>query len=480
MFAVVFLALLISVPVRADLHDPNNSADYIILTNQDVLSNNSWIDSLLDYREAQGRTVMAVTVEEIWDEFSPAGSDSAIREFLHFAYNNWQAPRLKDVFIIGHWNVVPSARLFSTFDSTTYRSDYLFTIPFGSENLDPLFAVGRLPWSPNYSLPLNSFFDKVQNYERSLPGTWINRCLLIADTGCSGSDCSELVEDYIAPFLPTSLEIERNYLDRPIGDPWHGECEDVWLNLNAGSLLTCAYAAGTFGSPMPTCGLYADDIAELTNFESLSVYCGPVRYALGPDSIDDVSVVLAGLNSTTGGFIAASVQSANSWAIAGSIHNRFLMKEIADPNQASLGNAWRTASTQYADSFVDSGAWTTYSATLYGTCFLGDPATIIPGRTTPVSPITAPVVPKSLSIVGNFPNPFNPSTTIRFQMNRAGLAKLTVYDITGRAVTTLADRDFAVGEHSVNFNAAGLASGIYIVRLESAGEFASQKITLLK
>jgi hypothetical protein len=480
-FAVIVLSTLISATVRAELRDPNNSADYIILTSQEVLSNNSWIDSLLDYRAAQGRVSMAVTVEEIWAEFTPSGSDTAIREFLHYAYENWQEPQLKDVFIVGHWNVVPAGVLFN-YDSSTYRSDYLLTFAAGSADFAPRFAVGRLPWSPNYSLPLNNFMSKIRHYEESLPGAWSSRCHLIADSMCAGSDCGQLLESTVGLYAPPSLVIERDYLARSPDDPWYGDCADVWSNLNAGSLFTCLYSAGFAGNLMPSCGLYNDDVADqLANLESLTIFSGSIRGALSTDSIDDVSVVLTGLNSPIGGFIAASVHTGIGWATMGGIHNRVFLREIASTSQVSIGDAWRSASSVFADSFTSgqpeiSPAW----VTLFGTCFLGDPATIIPGRSTSADPISTPALPKSIEIVGSYPNPFNPSTTINFMLNRAGLASLTVYDITGRAVTTLTEQNFTAGEHSIVWNAAGHASGMYLVRLESAGQFATHRVTLLK
>jgi hypothetical protein len=97
-----------------------------------------------------------------------------------------------------------------------------------------------------------------------------------------------------------------------------------------------------------------------------------------------------------------------------------------------------------------------------------------------VDPITSPIVPSQIEIVGNYPNPFNSSTTIRFMLNRAGNAKLTAYDITGRAIATLADDMFSSGEHSILWSPIGLASGTYLVRLESAGQFSTHRVILLK
>ena len=80
----------------------------------------------------------------------------------------------------------------------------------------------------------------------------------------------------------------------------------------------------------------------------------------------------------------------------------------------------------------------------------------------------------------NSPNPFNPRTTIHFALSKPGPVTLDVFDLRGRHVTTLVDREMEAGEHRVVFHATELASGVYVCRLQ-AGEFTqSRQITLIK
>lgn len=79
-----------------------------------------------------------------------------------------------------------------------------------------------------------------------------------------------------------------------------------------------------------------------------------------------------------------------------------------------------------------------------------------------------------------YPNPFNPDTVIGFRLSVAGWTSLEVYDMLGRRVAMLADAIKPAGEHSVTFDAAGLPSGVYIVRLQADGETLTRRITLLK
>ncbi len=75
------------------------------------------------------------------------------------------------------------------------------------------------------------------------------------------------------------------------------------------------------------------------------------------------------------------------------------------------------------------------------------------------------IYPENYSLEQNFPNPFNPNTTITFDIAKLSTAKLVVYDLTGREVAVLADNMFHRGRYSVNFDATGLASGVYLYKL---------------
>lgn len=88
--------------------------------------------------------------------------------------------------------------------------------------------------------------------------------------------------------------------------------------------------------------------------------------------------------------------------------------------------------------------------------------------------------PTEVALLPNYPNPFNPGTTIRFTNIRFSNVNVEVFDMLGRRVVELANRPFAAGEHRIEFDASGLATGSYIVRITSDGDIATRVITLLK
>ena len=94
--------------------------------------------------------------------------------------------------------------------------------------------------------------------------------------------------------------------------------------------------------------------------------------------------------------------------------------------------------------------------------------------------ITINTNPVSLSILSNYPNPFNPTTTIQFSVSTMTIASLVIYDISGKRVETLVHGDFESGEHEVIWNALNHSSGIYFVELMAGENRGVQKLILLK
>ena len=88
--------------------------------------------------------------------------------------------------------------------------------------------------------------------------------------------------------------------------------------------------------------------------------------------------------------------------------------------------------------------------------------------------------PKPFSITGVFPNPFNPSTTLTFSMEREGKVRGRVFNLSGQVVDTIVEGSLSAGRHSVVWDASGHASGVYIIVLESRGMRDSRKVTLVK
>ncbi len=100
-------------------------------------------------------------------------------------------------------------------------------------------------------------------------------------------------------------------------------------------------------------------------------------------------------------------------------------------------------------------------------------------------------VPAEFALEQNYPNPFNPSTSIKYKIpstnsslefgnSRLGFVSLKVYDLLGREVATLADEAKEPGTYTVQWNATGFASGVYLYRLSAGGFVSTKKMLLLR
>ncbi|MBN8704256.1 MAG: T9SS type A sorting domain-containing protein [Bacteroidetes bacterium] len=104
----------------------------------------------------------------------------------------------------------------------------------------------------------------------------------------------------------------------------------------------------------------------------------------------------------------------------------------------------------------------------------------VDGKTTYSQIVSIEGKPTVLALNQNYPNPFNPSTTIGFALPASGKVSLVVYDILGREVTTLLNKEMVSGFHSVVFDASSNAAGVYFYKLSFNGKVVTKKLTLLK
>ncbi|MEK9135577.1 MAG: T9SS type A sorting domain-containing protein [Bacteroidota bacterium] len=92
----------------------------------------------------------------------------------------------------------------------------------------------------------------------------------------------------------------------------------------------------------------------------------------------------------------------------------------------------------------------------------------------------SPLRPGEFSLFQNFPNPFNPTTCITYELPKAGMVRLSVFDVLGRHVATLLNGKQEAGQRSVIFQGSDLPSGTYFYRLETDGMTQTRKMSLTR
>ena len=95
------------------------------------------------------------------------------------------------------------------------------------------------------------------------------------------------------------------------------------------------------------------------------------------------------------------------------------------------------------------------------------------------------IIPKEFYVSPNYPNPFNPSTTIDIQTSEKNDLNVRIFDATGRLVNTLMDKQLDAGRYTVRWNGLntmgqGMPTGVYFIQVRSGVEISTQKMILIK
>ena len=93
-------------------------------------------------------------------------------------------------------------------------------------------------------------------------------------------------------------------------------------------------------------------------------------------------------------------------------------------------------------------------------------------------------VPRLTSVVGNYPNPFNSQTIIKYNVGNIGPIpvdiSVVIYDVLGREVATVVNKKLSAGRYNIQWDASGMASGVYYYRLKTGDFVQTKKMVLLK
>jgi hypothetical protein len=91
-----------------------------------------------------------------------------------------------------------------------------------------------------------------------------------------------------------------------------------------------------------------------------------------------------------------------------------------------------------------------------------------------------PTNPNVFKLYDNYPNPFNPSTAIKYSLPEASFISIKIYDALGNEVSSLVNETKSAGTYEVEFNAAGLSSGIYYYTIQAGSFIETKKMILMK
>jgi photosystem II stability/assembly factor-like uncharacterized protein len=143
------------------------------------------------------------------------------------------------------------------------------------------------------------------------------------------------------------------------------------------------------------------------------------------------------------------------------------------------GTTWQDISDGVLNTYLTS--FTVHENVLYGTTWLTDSNRVVRygGPTSAPEQIDNGIATEFM-LHQNFPNPFNPSTVVRYVLPASGYTSLKVYNLLGQEVATLVNGDLESGTYETHWNAAGLPSGVYVYRVTNGTTSLSRTMLLLK
>ena len=197
----------------AKLKAPKNGADYILITDQEFLQA---VQPLGEFRRRQGLRVKMISVQDIYNEFNDGLIDpAAIKDFLRYAYENWNRPAPTYVFFVGNAslkyrdtkkNKVPT-HLSASWVGLTPDDNWYVSVD-GNDILPDMF-IGRIPGDNPETVA--ALIDKIIRFEESTREN-PRKILLVADSNSEFEDLNELLFGFIPAHLSTDKIYLREYI----------------------------------------------------------------------------------------------------------------------------------------------------------------------------------------------------------------------------------------------------------------------------
>ena len=344
----------------ADLALTANGADYILITHRDLgWDANSdiygWLADLVALREDQGLRVKVVDVQDIFDEFSYGmTSAAAIRDFLTYAYNNWEPPALQYVLLVGDssydfrdnlqlgiTNHVPAYLTFTQYMGETVTDEWFVKIS-GNDAVPDLY-IGRLPAESEAEAA--RMINKMIAYETAPNDkTWQKNTLLIADDQNEAYEAAfETMNEDAADLLPASMNVPfKGYLNDYLAAS--GLTADIKAQINAGTLIVNYSGHGALQRWAGEKIFQISDVDTLTNtgkypfVVNMTCLTGYFGY-LGPQDGPEPSLAEALLKADSKGAIAALMPTAMTSTGGQHILDSALFEAIFQKDIRQLGPA---------------------------------------------------------------------------------------------------------------------------------------------
>lgn len=471
--SLFFITIILSAQ-SLNLKNDSNQYDYVIITVQKF---HDQCEVFAEYKaNSHKMRTLVVTTHEIINEFDDNEElNENIREFISYAGTNWRNPLPKYFFIVGNTNQIPNftQSIFTEYNDTA-RTDYYYGLNKYEDDDYLDFNIGRIAVSD--TVQLQNYFNKVIKYEYSEFQDWQRNITFVVDDGnCAGQprvgnffeqqviNFTEDLPEHLNPKIIFQSDTSEYYgnidsISGYVNDP--GTSILIFTGFGNDSLFTCENL------------LSIDNVDRLTNSNKPFFVSFLHKQAYSTNNSSSITdELLFSENGAIGAFNTIGLNYAHS---SFSIQKEFY-ENLFESNNKSIGDIWREILNE---------PYNVNTKDRYN--IIGDPSLAI--RVKLIANITEehPVLVKNYHLHQNYPNPFNPTTTIKYAIpsnvkSEPPNIKLRVFDILGNEVATLVNETKTPGIYELEFDASGLSSGVYLYKLDVAGNISAvRKMLLIK
>ena len=468
---IFILSVSVSFSIFAQLKNHSNQSDYIIITPSQFVNT---LQPFADWRQQKGLNVKVVELQQIYSEFPDSLKPYSIRDFISYTLTYWSDPKPKYILLVGNSELLPDYKVPSMFADTTHREDSVaidewYSVNSYQSDTKPDVELGRLP--VNNEQELNNIIDKTIYFEDSLSFKDYNTDFLFLTDKTQPALFEDQANKFISNTVPFDFSIDTIFAGQD--SIVERTREKLFGALNSGTLFLSYYG---HGAPY-TWSKY--NIFTVGDVNSLKKNNLPFIFTAAAceqsfDYPNDSSIVRKLLVLDKSGTVASVNSTGLNYIGLGSDFLNSFYNYLFNNQNVSLGEA-----TLHAKFSLENSS-TSKDAIPRRYTLLGDPALKIPLGTISQVDISNQNIPETYSLKQNFPNPFNPSTTIRYSVPKAGFITIKVYNILGELVSTLINEYRQAGNYEIKFNGSNLSSGVYFYRMQAGNFVEAKKLILLK
>ena len=468
MFSILLVSVSISLGQNTTLRDTTNEFDYVIITLPE------FEQTCLPFKQHKETynnfSVLITTKQKILSEFNDSVQvEENIRDFISYAATFWQTPTPKYFLFTGDVDRMPNFEFESIPgypETDTAKSDYFYGINKYDDTQFVSLFVGRI--ASRTELELNNYFNKVISYENNptiLP--WQNKTLLVADDHYTPShyngDIFETIISDMVNLLPDYINSKLIFEND--SSSYYGTTDSIVNYINNVGVSSIYFCGHGNRNIFTHDSLFTVDDVSLLNNNPKYFFFGSL-YGQKFSTLDSTSMIdqmMFSQNGAISGIVSVGLNylSTNSYFYQNLWQNLYTNKH--------MGEIFKNAVNQHPS---------IYEAKKYN--IFGDPSLVL--KYDQIASNDDDNYPRlnSFELHQNFPNPFNPTTTISFVIPKEGHVSLEIYDIIGNNVANLIDERLSQGSYNVDFDASNFSSGIYFYRLDYNSNVIAKKMILLK